>query len=1099
MRSALFNKLPFLLLLVAVAHCQGPPPQQVNPHTQIRWPINCSGPNMIYNYAANRCIAAPDASALTPGPPAICPNSPSGGLTATGCTLQPTQVVWPGTCTTGVYSPASNTCVAPGTASNPAGNSTEVQMNNSGIFGTSRNFTYTDSTGLNAGVPIGPNGGGILTPSVQGYRHDSYGSRARDRDGVTRITVTPQDMPGCAASGNGYMDDAPCFNAAVAYLNGQDDAAVKRLVVPYTLRGYYFLSNNFLVTLPYDFGDYHGYAGSITQAVVAPYFINGALVSCGVTGGSGYAPNANMQVEFLDPAGSQGIGSGSAMLGTGATATVQTNASGVPTGCTVTNAGMNYPTKGVTTIVIPQGGDGAAGTCALSGGTFSSPCTVTAPGSGYANGLSVGLPGLTCTSYPSPTVTITNAAIASVATSAGANCTYAGSNTGSVPIAFGASCGGAQCSLLPPETPANMPCAVAVTTGLTIEGIGNPTITTGWGGPITANAFPVNNNQTIAFCDPTGQQGTDLTFKNFNVSAFIDFYFPWEANHVVWDGVTFNGALPIYAYSFGGPWTVQNAHMNHPRSSLSNSLMFGWASGAVCGAAWAGRNPTTNSGSSEQVNSMQSYIWPRFVWLYQANVYTNTDYPGFCSGLDVNNVTIPAASQATQANNNLLDQWFEINIWKTQNGPATPYTDSTHWLSNGTTSCVPPTQTMVDRTTDYAFNYFNKISSNAFSTGQYPYFQCYPGIAASGFTFYPRYSSNDSTNIFSPTMHPAQTITNLTTYGTWRSVLNGRFDSTRISNVTGCSGQQTYVDPYKQTGQTQYAFNFTSQVLTKAQISNFVVACPTVAGGVFGGNALYFGKSGFGSVVTQNVAGDWDTTSGLAPFYGGLIEMAMPSGATGQMSPGMLTPCTGAAGAIQSANGTPMFQQYTSVGANACAGVANQTAPATPIANYRTGSQPHLQFSFGFANTADYTSNARIQLGLVATTCPQTTLIASATPACSYAYIRYDTTVPDTVYQLCTDNGSGTPNCVPIGTLAPVAGFAYGDINFLSTSSVIACINSTTPAIGGSCAISATKVANTNYYDNWTNTALTTATKTLRLGPIYGVVQATAFFAGSEK
>ena len=134
MRSALFHKLPFLLLLTAIAHCQGPPPQHVNPHTQIRWPANCHGPNMVYNYVSNQCVTTPDVTNLTPGPPAICPNAPGGGLTSAGCTLEPVQVHWPGTCGTGVYVPATNTCVPPGTAANPGGAVGQTQLNVGGVF-----------------------------------------------------------------------------------------------------------------------------------------------------------------------------------------------------------------------------------------------------------------------------------------------------------------------------------------------------------------------------------------------------------------------------------------------------------------------------------------------------------------------------------------------------------------------------------------------------------------------------------------------------------------------------------------------------------------------------------------------------------------------------------------------------------------------------------------------------------------------------------------------------------------------------------------------------------------------------------------------------
>ena len=50
MRSVCFRFL--LLLFVAPALYA-----QVNPHTQIRWPINCNNPHMTYNWANNKCEA----------------------------------------------------------------------------------------------------------------------------------------------------------------------------------------------------------------------------------------------------------------------------------------------------------------------------------------------------------------------------------------------------------------------------------------------------------------------------------------------------------------------------------------------------------------------------------------------------------------------------------------------------------------------------------------------------------------------------------------------------------------------------------------------------------------------------------------------------------------------------------------------------------------------------------------------------------------------------------------------------------------------------------------------------------------------------------
>lgn len=68
--------------------------------------------------------------------------------------IDPTrQVKWPAGCT-GVYAPGSNTCVAPGTAANPAGSTFQVQFNGGGTFSSDNLFTYNPAShtlnGLNS-------------------------------------------------------------------------------------------------------------------------------------------------------------------------------------------------------------------------------------------------------------------------------------------------------------------------------------------------------------------------------------------------------------------------------------------------------------------------------------------------------------------------------------------------------------------------------------------------------------------------------------------------------------------------------------------------------------------------------------------------------------------------------------------------------------------------------------------------------------------------------------------------------------------------------------------------------------------------------------
>ena len=661
-------------------------------------------------------------------------------------------------------------------------------------------------------IYAGQNGtGSVVAGALPGYRQNATFA-SRDRDGVLSVTITPQDPPGCANAGLGNIDDAPCFNAAIQYLNSFDDRASKRLIVPFTQQGYTFRSNGYLLTLPGDTGDYHGYAGSTTPAAVGLQFVSGILSSCTVSGGTGYTPSANLPVLVTD----------STLVGSGASATVQTNSSGVPTGCTVVTAGINYPSVGPTATVIPLGGDGAAGTASLTSGTFATTSTVSAGGSGYITGVPVGAPGLTCTTYPVFTATVASNAVTAVTNTAGSGCTYAASSTATVPLVFGASCSGAQCTLLAPETPANQPCAVALINNLTIEGIGRPTISTGW------STTAADTNQLIAFCDPTGKQSTNITLRNLTINnTFIGLYFPGEVYNLRADAVTFSGiGIPIYAYSINGQDGTTNT-ADPPRSYWTNTQVNNaYVGGAMCGAAWAGRNPITLSGS--------------YTAMLLSKSHTNPDWTGRCAGLDVQNWSgqMNTWSQ-TQLNN--FDKWVETYLWKSQNGPTTPNA-SVNPLSNGKTTCAL-TNTIVDRTTDYNFGYLTVSGGTA---AAYPYSQCFPGVARGGFMFYPRYSQNDG---FSGA---STSFTSVTFKDPGRPLFSGRFDTTQINRVFYQTENASITDPYVVSGQVIGTLNFTANTQTKARLEDVLGTNYTI-------NAFLNGTSSTTALYIRNVTGNADS------------------------------------------------------------------------------------------------------------------------------------------------------------------------------------------------------------------------------------------------
>lgn len=209
---------------------------QTNPHTQIRWPANCDDSNyMSYNVLLNSCItvgpvgadkqvqfnsggawgvdagftydkgthtlSAPNLN--VPGGAAIA-IPPSGIQWPSDClangkvydvlsqtckynitTIDPgTQLTWPASCSTGVYSPATNTCVSTGSANNPGGSPGQIQVNAGGNFG-----------GLNS------QGNGLL---------------------VQRSTGTTQadDCASFDANGNTVSAGRPCGGTAFSLKNG---------------------------------------------------------------------------------------------------------------------------------------------------------------------------------------------------------------------------------------------------------------------------------------------------------------------------------------------------------------------------------------------------------------------------------------------------------------------------------------------------------------------------------------------------------------------------------------------------------------------------------------------------------------------------------------------------------------------------------------------------------------------------------------------------------------------------------------------------------------------------------------------------------------
>jgi hypothetical protein len=641
-----------------------------------------------------------------------------------------------------------------------------------------------------ASAAIADAAGNVLEKTSAGYKQNPDIAIARTRDGVLQLTMTPQDV--CPNAGSGNNEDSVCFNRAIQFLNSINaPQAIKTLRFPSTVNGYYFGATNAVFNLPRDFGDYTGFAGFVRAGAVNPVIANGTLMSCTSSGMVGYAPNANIPVLFVDPSG----------LGSGANATVLTDASGNSTGaCTVTSAGMGYASIGVQGVPIPLGGDGAVGTVDLVSGVITNP-QLSANGHGYTTGIPAYVPGLAgCTgTLPALTTTVSSATatITSFAvTQGGTACTFGGNaNATGIPVAFGNSClgtqGTAQCSLMAPEAPTVQACSVIVKNGVNIIGDGNPIIHSVY----EFDTGKIATTEPAVFCDADGTQlqaassnpGSTASVPNaysmkisgFTIRGFVGFWFPGVVENLRISDITFEGAVP---WIFGSVFRTNNfiAGVPYNATVIENSSVRANSAG-VCGGGWTSRNVRSGAGGvmggnvmGHPDNNQTPYYW------------------GQCRNLQINNVSFIGSMNAT------LDTFFETNIWKTQNGPTTPGGTGL-WtpLSNGSTSC-PDTTTVVDRTTDFV----GGAPYQAAQAGFYPYYLCYPGISAGGFSAIPRFWDG----VLADGLGRGISITTFNSAGTTRPALT----SLNSSNVylrdiyTDNGAGSPGTDPYLPVGQTRH-------------------------------------------------------------------------------------------------------------------------------------------------------------------------------------------------------------------------------------------------------------------------------------------------------
>ena len=245
------------------------------------------------------------------------------------------------------------------------------------------------------------------------------------------------------------------------------------------------------------------------------------------------------------------------------------------------------------------------------------------------------------------------------------------------------------------------------------------------------------------------------------------------------------------------------------------------------------------------------------------------------------------------------------------------------------------------------------------------------------------------------------------------------------------------------------------------------------------GNVNITGSNG--NVVTVsgnaiNIAAPTASGAELA-FGNGFVEKCMLNSGSAITCLGDSTTnavSTGSTSQIAASSSSPLMLQWTS------GTTSGNAAGWYGLSVYYANKQPQIVFGTNYNTSTDYSSNARIQLGLLGNTCVATTMQAGDSPSCSYAMIEYSTSRSDSHYQCVTDNGSGSPTVTAIGTTSPSTTFQAMSISYTPTSV--------------SCTVGSTTVSNTTtlpastviFLDMFYNTTLTNAATHLRMNGVYG-------------
>jgi len=268
-----------LFLAAPLAWSQGA--QNINPHTQIRWPANCrTSGGQTYNWFNNECVDMNDIDPntqltwpLSCNVPGAVYDASAGECPANINRIDPgQQIVWPTCAVNQFYAPATNNCITNGTANNPAGSTTQVQFNYLGSFQGDPGLTYNRTTQT---LSAGATSSKITDTGGQVYNVYAYGAVS---DAVSSVQCNFQpDL-----SANLRCTDAP-FNCA--YINSNATAGHPLTI---TVQGASSAAIQSLVTTISSCTD----ASNVVLAApaTATPTVYGGILAAG--GGNGNAPNS---------------------------------------------------------------------------------------------------------------------------------------------------------------------------------------------------------------------------------------------------------------------------------------------------------------------------------------------------------------------------------------------------------------------------------------------------------------------------------------------------------------------------------------------------------------------------------------------------------------------------------------------------------------------------------------------------------------------------------------------------------------------------------------------------------------------------------------